>query len=1548
MTIGPVSTFDTFNRSLDGTWGRTDNQEVSTNSQDWFGETNSLWDVDLSSGEGQIDVFSSFPNYDVAWIDIKSYGIPYTNSQQVLVKVRWDTTGATDFGPALMVVDANNYFYASIRQNTQRIGVKQIQNGTAVDWGSASVPLSANTNYWVRFQQDLMTFSVKIWKTTVHEPSSWTYTIRVANVTTGTSGICRNWGMSARNTSANHTIFIDNFYAWNLSEDSQAASVSDTFSRVRNDGWGKTDSGHIWEGTIASDPKFYKLNRQGFVTTTSGIGARVETGFIGEQVAFINTTQGGDVSIYLEYQTNTGTANAELYVGLCGSIFGTNGDLQYQGYGFKLVRNATNFTVHTKTTYGGTWSAALGTTTTNAFTALTSNTAYRVRVAKIGNQLYGRLWTGTTEPSTWNIITAVDTTFASGYPFIVVNNLDTTVRQFDFHFFNYGTYIPSGTAYTQVGALTVPTTTPSSVSFQATYTNDSDNNNSVAIAYRRIEDVTWIPFAGTQTRDSVSSPKKWTGTITGLDPDTQYLIRATYSDAGGVVGSNPLYYIGVTTTTGTVVLQPTATNITASTVTIQQPYQNDTNNNSTATLSYRASTTQTILYEDLFEAESGTDFLTYVPPSGAEWSLVSGTLGQGIAKIWRGQAYYESAGIAGTSVTYMTNGASEPDYDVSASIYAAGQSGSAGVVGRNAALNTYYAAEFRMDSQQIVLLKCVSGVITTIKSVTYRLAQEQSFDLRLSLQGTSLYVYANDIQVISATDSSITGDGNPGFRFTTQLSGEVGTPLNQVNLDNLVVSMRTATGAFTSWGAMTADRVNKVFTANVTGLTAGNFYEFRPTVSDADGVSGTVNGSVVIQMKGTQLVPSSVVVSPSQTTAVVDMPYQFDTNNNATVSLQYRAIGEQLWKTVPPTGIRTHRVADPTKYFQATLSGLRAGLSYELTVTFFDPDGITEGYDPVIRTQFATQAFLHQSEARSKYYLYKVYNADDKYITTWEDAEIPEFSFYENGGVSDLRVTLPRKISDINNPTSGIGFQNRIDVWEIDPSSDGFGVNMVDNPTFDPAIGGWVPQTGSESNAILGTDYGPGDGTGLKISSTDATVYRIRSNYIPLYPLEQSLRGKYATTNAIPVPIVIKCMARAAGGKMIMDVESYATDTDVAIGASPDLGMTVGNDWQVIKIEYTPPKEARYIRVQFRNEGKGNMYAGNVSVRPKEAMVYRGHIETFTPSIDDDGEKIEIEVLGLVSFLSDDYIDFLQYVEDSMQPQNDVEAGRPNKGPADPANMLKDIIDLARQQNPRCPLYYTDQSIQKTNQQMRYTFRNKQLRGCFDKVRELCPSGWHYYVAPDGCVYLRDSAIAPTHKLRVGVEVLKFSAERSIRNLKNYIVVKGRQDEDMSENGTFGSIREVAFDQASINQYGKRVLQINDAQIITPQDADLIAAGRLEEHNHEEQQVTCTVIDEKIIVTAHNSLRGYNVESFRPGDNVIFYDPISGPSQTYWNQFEWDEGYWDYGQDFQPLTDSVPIKRIQFQGDYVTLELSERQPSSIGDFGRMYRVLQLRSEESGE
>lgn len=730
-------------------------------------------------------------------------------------------------------------------------------------------------------------------------------------------------------------------------------------------------------------------------------------------------------------------------------------------------------------------------------------------------------------------------------------------------------------------------------------------------------------------------------------------------------------------------------------------------------------------------------------------------------------------------------------------------------------------------------------------------------------------------------------------------------------------------GAWSTAIPMTANRSLKQFTTQLAGLDNDTTYDVEVTFTDSDAVRGTnpLNAVATTIGKGVRFAsPIAITVTPSDVAAIVNVYYDLDTNDDSSVAVQYKSIRDALWTTVTSSAISVDRSA---KQFRVILSGLIPNLSYQVKTTLSDPDGVVAGTDVEKTAVFTTTGFVSDPDKRGKHYVYKVYDEDGNYLGTWRDAPEPTFGWHENGGISDLSVTLPRKLADLNaDPT--LDFGHRVDVWAIDGTSDGMGVNLLHDSDMD--LGSWTLTT----SWSVDPTGGPDGGAALKFSSNSTTQRTVQSETIDL---------------AFVVPLVVKMVARARGGKLRMDIAAFDA-SDNLLDVADDNAETVGNGWQSLKLEWTPPAGTAYVRVRVSNVGKGTMWFDKVEVLQKECLVYRGRIESYTPKVKQEGEEVEVEILGLVSQLTDLYVRFLQYAR--IQPTRDShDHPNQNQEPTDPANMMKALIDLARQENPRCDLYYTTDSIKLTGTTVEYTFRDQQLVTAFDKIRMLCPPGWHWYVEPDGLVNLRGPEHVRTHKLRLAVEVMEFENERTIRDLKNYIIVKGRQDADESEPDGFGSIEYHAFDQASIDRYGKRVLLVRDANIKDPDTAELVGDGRLDEYNRVQEAGSAYVPDEKDVRFAGGALRGYNIEAFRPGDFVQVKDPVSGSQRTYWDQFLWDVGAWDdHGNRVLPT--SVPIKTIQYRGDHVILELSERQPSASGDFAKLARWLQLQEADTAD
>jgi hypothetical protein len=1520
MSLGPVTLVDTFSRTVSGGWGTMDSGQA-------WSSGNSSYNV--NGANGTYDVVANAAARSL-FVNLSAYDIPDQQSVEVLTMIRATsstTYPATDFGPVINRVGSGDLYFSGLQISYGEIYIGCFVGGVRYELNRTALSLSKNTWYWVRFRRDTR-LRLRVWPMDTAEPTSWTLetnTFDGANPP-GVGDV----GMYTHGLTDSHQVQVSNFHMYTLEDEYPALPVRDTFERTVVAGFGYSDSGHIWEGNFAYDPAVTVSARLGNVTDPGDGYANFDHPDTTTYIGMIGQSLTGNQEALIKVSTNTGNGNTWMDIGLCGSMDAPSGVTRYAGYVVRFQSNATTIAIHKRSALGN----SLGVQATSAalgFT-ITANTIYWLRFQKSGSTVQARIWAdGGAEPGTWNVTFADGTPLSGGRGFVsMVQNVAATknLRIYDYTF---GVPTPATTTYTGTGALTSTAITDTSLALRSAFTNDSNANNSIVVEYQKTTDTTWTTFGGTKTR--VASPLSYTFTITGLTKTTAYRVRVTYTDADNVSGTNPV--VATFTTTSTT-LDTGTTSITAigtTTATVESTYSGDSNTNSTATIDYRVAASAQKYAWDGMDGNNYQLLVEHTPDPivSGQWIRHLSSSDRHMILDGQSHAYANNMAVNDKLIYYHTGTQPSPDYGVNGWFLYRGVDGTRSVAGRmSSALNTMYLCQMDTVNNLWKLIKVVDGVETLLASSAATFVLNHTYKIFFSISDAAKTMFADSVQVATSADNAITSAGYGGVVWTN--STGTTAPTVQTVLAHFDVQKGISAGAFTGSAAATADRVNKKFTRAITGLSIDTTYEFRTTYADADGVGGTNPISVVGITQGAAVSLASVVASAQQTTAVVLSTYTFDSNSNSTITLAYRNNMDRLWTTAPASATTVNR---GTKTFTTLLSSLRSNASYEAKVTISDPDGIISSGTVVLTALFTTSGYVSETVEQDKHFLWKVYDVSNTYVTTWRDAPIPQFSFDENGGVSDLTVVLNRPISDIDNPKSGIKFQNRVDIVAVDPSSDGMGLNMVEDSEF--TLGSWT----LGANASISSKGGPDDSSCLKLSATGSQVIT-RSSPILLRNEESIIDSGQ---DAQPVPVVLKALAKASGSKLTMYVEAYDIN-DVKIEESSSIAETVGSGWQQLRLEYLPMAGTAYLRVAIKNDAAGTMYADKVEMRAKEYLIYRGRIETYTPKIDQDSQTIELQVLGLVSLLNDDYIDFLQFV--ITQPHNDQINARENLGPMDPANMLRITLDQAKKQNPSFALYYTSDSIHDVGYSMQYTFRGQQIRSMVDKIRSLAPPDWHYFIEPDGLVTFRGPQHGKTHTLRRGVEIMNISIENSIRNLKNYIQVKGRQDEDNSEPDGNGSIYYVAFDQASIDKYGRRVLHIQDSNITDPDTAETVANGRLEENNHEEQRVQCQVQDEKSIVYTGRALKGYNIEEFRPGDQVIILDPVSGPRVTYWDAFDWNVGMWDFENVFTPLPNPVPIKTVQYQGSFVRLELSERQPSSVSDFGRLYRWLATKDAEQGD
>ena len=1592
----PVPIMDTFSRAVDGTagaerWGATESGASWKLTKTSNFDIN--YDVDSDLGEGTISV-SSGSTYNSAWVDLSTAGVPLQEVAESLILFKYSSSTPfplTDFGPILSREDSNDFYFATIQGNVAEIAIGTYVNGTRWELNRRSFTFAKDTWYWVRFQRDSDKINLKIWKKTVVEPSSWTLTSNFFDGANPPSS--GDVGIFYRGTADTYKIHVDSFYFYSKDSDvdvEQGKPVIESFNHNCHRGWGRSDTAQTWEGHFGDDPKV--LTTIGYATGGTGYFNLLGTG---NYYGWVGPSTSGAIEVESQWQCNASvsTNKVSLYFGLHGNFTGVSGSVQGTGYAARVRTIDSTIQIMKKTSSTGGWTQ-VGTASLPFTTA--PNVVYHVKFQKSGNTLRANCWTASdNEPSEWQISVTDSDITTGGQLFFHCNQENSADRLIELKRIQYRalTTLPGGvedTTPTTVEGFQSGSITDTSVAYTLNYSDDSNNNNSAVIKYRKTTESTWTT-ASAPTRTTGTTPKTFTGTISNLESGVSYRLMATVTDSDEVVGTNPIIISFATTNNRSTLGKLTSTAVGTTTASFKLLYSNDNNVNATANIQKRVfSTTSTLFEHDFYTMTPNTDLAGQVGMTGSGTFIrhpAANSANTFIAP-YNGRAYLEvlsnddpiARGIyyanhTGQAQIKLHTKFFLPVYDV----------GGLGFIFRvDPAVQTYYYTNMTGIGglYTFKMFKNLAGVVTFLsQSVPIELELETFYDLELVVSDASgdnlKILYLNGEEVCRTTNNDLTANNRFGIRIGTSVEG----PSSFGDLPFLYGFKATGQVSSGSWDGAVAmlphaagtgphsSETHRYFTYNASSLALDTHYEFRSTLADSNGVTGDTTTTTTITTHGNKayLIEGTLEKKTYPTSAVITTTYFGDSDNDSSLSMQYRLSNDQIWTTVPSSFIVVNRSA---KTFQTTLSGLRPSSTYEVQVTLNDPDGIEDEKGYTDSTTVTTKTIERVMNDPTKKYLWKVYNnVTGKYITTWYDAGAPKFTWDENSGVSDLTARLPRAVSSLNADKNSIEQQNIVDVWVVDQFEQGLGPNLLED--YDFKIGSWVFTEIPDVFDYHGTQ-GVDGGSALKITESGSTQHEALSEAIYVDPLLGVTNNAPATYNNRrdfrDRTFVISVYAKASKGRAVLGVYEYGDDGEGGenqLAFSSEIAETVGPLWQKLQLSYrvTDP-DTQYIRISVKNDGAGTFWFDKASVLCKEQLVYSGHIETITSVIDQSKEYIEVEILGESAVLSDDYIEFLQFVE-IPQSRDRVyaatttegtpvfelypsgqEVTKTRYGATDPSNMMKYAIDLAQQQNPKCRLYYTENSIRNTEiVDAQYTFREQPIRAVFDKVRSLAPSGWHYFIMPDGCVHFRGPEHVRTHVIRVGVEAIDYKSVHTIRNLKNYVFFKGRQDIDFSEADGFGSIFAIAFDQDSINKYGKRMLYAQDASIVDPKTAETFAEGRLGELNQPEDRISVTIVDEKSVYDNFLGFRGYNIESFLPGDYIHVINPKADPNYTYWDQAVWDTSLWDYETAEGLLTNSVPVKSITYEDTLIELDLSQRPPKVSSDFVTLSRTLQQNSSE---
>ena len=260
----------------------------------------------------------------------------------------------------------------------------------------------------------------------------------------------------------------------------------------------------------------------------------------------------------------------------------------------------------------------------------------------------------------------------------------------------------------------------------------------------------------------------------------------------------------------------------------------------------------TLISRDSFTDTTGKALSSHTGELGATWVQASG-----LAPAQIDGNRIHRAGLAGDTVDYVTATPPSANYSVEADLLVKSNllGDDTGVIGRRNSSNNFYLARYDQTSAHWQLAKYNGALVSVLASSigTTTLTVGETYRVKLEMIGTTLNLYVNGIQTVTATDSSLTAAGNAGIMDGDgALSASKGSTTG-LHIDNFQVTPSTYPRAADSKGSNTGDYKNGV-TLGAPGALAGD----TNTAAQFDGVNDYV------QMVGTTGLPTGAAVRSTE------------------------------------------------------------------------------------------------------------------------------------------------------------------------------------------------------------------------------------------------------------------------------------------------------------------------------------------------------------------------------------------------------------------------------------------------------------------------------------------------------------------------------------------------------------------------------------------------------------------------------------------------------------------------------------------------------------
>lgn len=294
---------------------------------------------------------------------------------------------------------------------------------------------------------------------------------------------------------------------------------------------------------------------------------------------------------------------------------------------------------------------------------------------------------------------------------------------------------------------------------------------------------------------------------------------------------------------------------------------------------------------------------------------------------------------------------------------------------------------------------------------------------------------------------------------------------------------------------------------------------------------------------------------------------------------------------------------------------------------------------------------------------------------------------------------------------------------------------------------------------------------------------------------------------------------------------------------------------------------------------------------PEDVLIYSGYMSKYHLVMAEES-LVEVTCIGYASLLAKRIV-------------TNSSATTINYSTEDPSDVIKDVLDKIA-----TTVTYTADSIEDTGVSVSYDLIQNTAFEAINRMVELAPENWYWYVGADNLLYFKDWDASSPLSLIVGKHISRLDLVKTGEQLVNRYYFLGGGSPQLYKR----------YDRTSSqSEYGRFDKRDQDERVTIEGTADYRAASTLNNFDHPQMEVSCTVIDSNL-----DRANGIDIDLLHPGQSVQIVDPRVETGNTLWDVFYWDVDTWDYNIS-SALGQVMRIEEIRYFGTGAELKLGKIQ-----------------------